>query len=676
MNVNAIYSDGTHLFRIPPEPEANETVEIRLRVEKGEQVSPVVVSDDKRIDMSLANSDDQFDFYSAKVSLGEELFKYHFELCFAGSVTIYDRVGIADYVRPEYEFQIMPGFSTPEWAKGAVMYQILVDRFFNGDSSNDVLTGEYYYIQQQVDRVTDWDKVPAEFGVCEFYGGDLEGVRQKLGYLRSLGVQVIYFNPLFVSPSNHKYDAEDYDYIDPHYGKIVSDGGELLKEGDKDNSHATRFKKRVTDKANLDASNEFFAQVVQEAHNLGMKVILDGVFNHCGSFNKWLDRENIYDESFGYPDGAYKSKESPYNSYFKFADNNGWPSNGSYEGWWGYDTLPKLNYEDSPELYEYILGVAKKWVSEPYNADGWRLDVAADLGHSEEFNHRFWRDFRNAVKQANPEAIVLAEHYGDSSAWLDGTQWDTIMNYDAFMEPLTWFLTGMEKHSDEFDKNRLEDGEAFKNSMLHYMTYMKTPSLYCSMNQLSNHDHSRFLTRTNHVAGRIADKGAKAASEGIDKRVMKQAVMVQMAWPGAPTLYYGDEVGQVGFTDPDNRRTYPWGHEDIELLDYHRDMIGIHNHSEALRKGSFKFLDCGKGYISFARFCDLEQMVVVVNASDEEKEMNLSIWEAGIPKEGVIKQLMTTTQVGYSILPVYHEIHDGKINITLQPHTAVLFVHE
>ena len=137
------------------------------------------------------------------------------------------------------------------------------------------------------------------------------------------------------------------------------------------------------------------------------------------------------------------SKESPYRSFFGFRDENGWPDNTSYEGWWDYDTLPKLNYEGSEELYDYILGIAAKWVSAPYHVDGWRLDVAADLGHSSEFNHKFWRDFRKAVKTANPEALILAEHYGDPKDWLEkGDQWDTVMNYDAFMEPLTWFLTG------------------------------------------------------------------------------------------------------------------------------------------------------------------------------------------------------------------------------------------
>jgi len=195
----------------------------------------------------------------------------------------------------------------------------------------------------------------------------------------------------------------------------------------------------------------FFAKVVQEIHSRGMKVIIDGVFNHCGSFNKWLDKEHIYrDSADEYAPGAYERYESPYHNFFKFYSNQ-WPDmnflhnlckkiiaslkvrlscnsanisrrmgiisdNNSYDGWWGHDTLPKLNYEGSKELEEYILSIGRKWVSAPYNVDGWRLDVAADLGYSPEYNHYFWKRFREEVKKANPDAIILAEHYGTLAA--------------------------------------------------------------------------------------------------------------------------------------------------------------------------------------------------------------------------------------------------------------------
>ena len=161
------------------------------------------------------------------------------------------------------------------------------------------------------------------------------------------------------------------------------------------------------------------------------------------------------------------------------------PYNPTYDGWWTHDTLPKLNYEGSGELYDYVLKVAQKWVSAPYNVDGWRLDVAADLGHSNEFNHQFWKDFRKAVKEANPEALILAEHYGSPEGWLQGDEWDSVMNYDAFMEPVTWFLTGMEKHSDEYREDLYGNSDAFIGAMKTHMRSLHMSSLHTAMNECS-----------------------------------------------------------------------------------------------------------------------------------------------------------------------------------------------
>ena len=223
---------------------------------------------------------------------------------------------------------------------------------------------------------------------------------------------------------------------------IVEEQGETLKPSERSNRKAFRYKSRVANKKNLEAGNAYFAKFVAQVHEMGMKIILDGVFNHCGSFNKWLDREGIYKDSAEFPVGAYKSYSNPYHSYFRFTKIQR-PTGLTMllmKGWWGVDTLPKLNYEGSKDLFNYIMHIAAKWVSPPYNVDGWRLDVAADLGHSQEFNHFFWKEFRKSVMKANPNAIILAEHYGDPSSWLKGDEWDSVMNYDeSFMEPVTWF---------------------------------------------------------------------------------------------------------------------------------------------------------------------------------------------------------------------------------------------
>lgn len=673
LKIGSLFSDGTKFYRIPAEPKPGEAVKIRFRTAIDNVDKVYLIHRGNKDEMKLEKSDKMFDYYIGVIPPEEnEIIEYYFEIHSGRAVCFYNKIGVQKEMNPDYNFKINPGFSTPSWAKGAVFYQIFVDRFCNGDPSNDVLDNEYNYIGEGTRRITDWGKYPDSMDVRSFYGGDLQGVINKLDYLSDLGVDVIYLNPIFVSPSNHKYDIQDYDYVDPHFGRIVNDKGDVLPYGNMPNKEASRYINRVTNKENLEASNKLFIELVEEVHKRGMKIILDGVFNHCGSFNKWLDKELIYENQPGYNKGAYPAGDSPYTSFFNFHNEYGWPYNASYDGWWGHDTLPKLNYEGSQSLYAYILNVAKKWVSPPYNADGWRLDVAADLGHSEEFNHSFWRDFRDTVKEANPEAIILAEHYGDPESWLRGDQWDTVMNYDAFMEPITWFLTGVEKHSDEFRGDLLGNPDAFIGSLRHHMTRFHQQSLEVSMNELSNHDHSRFLTRTNRRVGRTHTLGPDAANEGINKGVFREAVVFQMTWPGAPTLYYGDEAGLCGWTDPDNRRTYPWGHEDMDLISFHKDIIKIHKSSEAIKRGSVMFLHGSHKVVAYGRFTDKEKFVVIINNNFEEVELNLMVTRLGICDGDTLTQLMITTEDGYIMDPISYKVWDNALYVKAPKISAIV----
>ncbi len=674
MNKDALFSDGTSSYVIPAEPEKDEKVRLRFRTAKNDIDEVFVLAEDDVYKMKKSGSKGTFDYYEMEHQLSDLPFSYCFKIKQGEEVCYYNRCGVSDEIKEFYPFTIVPGFSTPDWAKGAVIYQIFVDRFFNGDQTNDVQNREYIYIGEPSEKVEEWKTPPAATDIRRFYGGDLQGVLDKLDYLEELGIEVIYFNPLFVSPSNHKYDIQDYDYIDPHYGKIVADGGALLPVWEKENISAYRYQKRTGDKANLEASNKLFAELVEEMHSRGMKVILDGVFNHCGSFNKWLDKERIYEQQEGYEKGAFVSKESPYLSFFHFFNESGssWPYNYHYDGWWGHDTLPKLNYEESPLLVQYIMDIGKKWVSPPYNADGWRLDVAADLGYSNEYNHMFWKRFRKEVKKVRPDALILAEHYGDPTDWLLGDEWDSVMNYDAFMEPVTWFLTGMEKHSDELRMDLYGNADNFVNSMQHHMAAMLTPSLQVAMNELSNHDHSRFLTRTNQTVGRVSQLGTDAAEEGINKAVMRIAVVIQMTWVGAPTVYYGDEAGLCGFTDPDNRRTYPWGSEDTELLQFHKELIRIHKTEKALRTGSLKMLYWENHILSFCRFQNECQVVIVLNNSNNLREVTVPVWMAETPLEGRMERLIYSYEGGYTMESDEYLIVDGEIVLNIGANSAVV----
>ena len=674
MNKNALFCDGTSDYVIPAEPGIHEKVRLRFRTARDDAQEVCLISGGETLQMQKMSSGEVFDYYETEVQLTDTMFVYYFRIKSESEELCYHRCGVSEHPVEYYNFRIMPGFSTPAWAKGAVMYQIFVDRFCNGDPSNDVEDGEYVYIGEPVCKVKDWNEFPAAMDIRRFHGGDLQGVLDKLDYLEELGVEVIYFNPLFVSPSNHKYDIQDYDYIDPHYGVIIEDGGEVLPEGEKDNTRATKYQKRTGDIRNLEASNRLFAKLVEEMHTRGMRVILDGVFNHCGSFNKWMDRERIYEPQPEYEKGAYVSAQSPYRDFFHFFDEReeAWPYNKNYDGWWGHDTLPKLNYEDSPMLEEYILNIGKKWVAPPYNADGWRLDVAADLGYSNEYNHIFWENFRKAVKSANPQALILAEHYGDPGEWLQGDEWDSVMNYDAFMEPLTWFLTGMEKHSDERRTDLWGNADNFVNTMNHFMASMLTPSLQVAMNELSNHDHSRFLTRTNHIVGRVAQLGSKAAEEGINLAVMREAVAVQMTWVGAPTVYYGDEAGVCGFTDPDSRRTYPWGQENRELVEFHKEMIRIHKREKPLRTGSLKMLSWSSNVLAYARFQEGEQIIVVLNNSKELKEVTIPVWQAEVPMKGKMERLMYSWEKSYTTERDIYLVEDGETVVNMGKHSVLI----
>ena len=684
MKEQALFCDGTGSYVIPQEPRENEVVRLRFRTAKNEVKRVRLMTAVGGYDMQKEAGKDgaEFDYYEIRWRLNEKPFRYCFEIQDEEEVRYYSRCGVSKEIVELYEFVIVPGFSTPDWAKGAVMYQIFTDRFYNGDPSNDVETNEYYYIGGYSRKVTDWNKYPDNMGVREFYGGDLQGVIEKLDYLQELGVEVLYFNPLFVSPSNHKYDIQDYDYIDPHFGVILEDGGEVLQEGETENRKATKYKKRVADLKNLEASNQLFIKLVEELHRRGMKIILDGVFNHCGSFNKWMDRERIYEDQPGFKPGAFVSADSPYRSYFYFSKNGeeDWPYNTGYDGWGGHDTLPKLNYEDSVKLENYILYIGRKWVSPPYNADGWRLDVAADLGQSNEYNHEFWKKFRTAVKAANPNALILAEHYGDPSEWLQGDEWDSVMNYDAFMEPITWFLTGMEKHSDESREELRGNTDNFVGSIMHHMANMLTPSLQVAMNELSNHDHSRFLTRTNHMVGRVEQLGPQAANEYVNLGIMREAVVMQMTWVGAPTVYYGDEAGVCGFTDPDNRRTYPWGHEDQELIAFHKEMIRIHKEHKALKTGSLNILNGslrvanGDEYniLAYGRFQEDDRVVVIVNNRSELAEVTLPVWMVEVPRKCRMKKLLYSYQDGYSVDEEEYLVEDGEVVVNMGAYSALV----
>ena len=679
INRDALYSIGKGFYREPEESHAFSELTVRFRTLR-EDVDRVLLylPDEQQIHaMELGSSDHYFDYYEIAIKLKDKPLHYYFRIEKGEEVIHYNRLGVTEDLDIQYAFSVFPEFFIPNWIKGATMYQIFVDRFRNSDGKNNVEDREYIYLGRPVVSVADWDAPVESFDVHRFYGGDLEGVWEKLDYLEHLGVEVLYFNPLFVSPSNHKYDTQDYDHIDPHLGRIVHDGGKVLPQGVMDNKEASKYSIRSTDKENLEASDTLFLLFVEACHKRGMRVIIDGVFNHCGSFHRYMNASYFYKTGEGspYPKGAYESFDSPYRDYFHFSkgEKADWPENDTYEKWWGNDTLPKLNYENAIKLEEEILAIAKKWISPPFSCDGWRLDVAADLGHSEAYNHKFWKKFRKAVKEANEDAVILAEHYGNPSAWLKGQEWDSIMNYDAFMEPVSWFLTGMEKHSDRAEPEKFGDGELFFNTMRYNMAKLPENALDAAMNQLSNHDHSRFLTRTNRRAGRMKD-GFDDAGIGIDFGLFRLASMLLFTWPGAPTLFYGDEVGVYGWTEPDCRRTYPWGKEDLELLEYHRYLISNRKNSKALREGNLMLLKSGKNWVTFLRCSERQIALIIIYCGDEDCTLDIPLWRASITDKMEIRRVLKTDGSGYNAGQTKRFTENGILSSRLRAKTGKIYL--
>ena len=644
INRDALFCDETEDYRCPSEADAGEVVTFYFRTEKNGADAVVLLECDpetgallqewqmKRLSWeccagSVGNgadtnrgidgsgmadkSDSRFDYYSCALTLGTKTFSYVFQVTWGENVCLYNRIGLTEDAAA-HPFRLIPGFHVPEWSKGALMYQIYVDRFCNGDPTNDTETNEYIYLKKPVTRVTDWKEPIGTLDVGRFYGGDLQGVLDKLDYLKSLKIEAIYLNPVFVSPSNHKYDCQDYDHIDPHYGVILEDADGLVCPEDTDNDRAHKYMTRTADEQNLEASDAFFARLIEEAHKRGIRVLVDGVFNHCGSFNKWLDAELLYQHAGGYPQGAYVSEDSPYRYFFQFHNENAWPFNDSYDGWWGHATLPKLNYEESPELYQYILGIAKKWVSAPFGADGWRLDVV------DEYPDELVRMIRQAARAEKPDALIIGEvwedasckeAYGEHRQYLMGHELDSVMNYPLRQAILDFLLRG--------------DGAAFRLRLWELLEHYPRPCWDVMMNLLSSHDVPRAITALGGTPMQHRDRDWQRAHNTLTvaqyyrgRQLFMLGTLMTMTLPGMPCLYYGDEAGLVGYADPFNRGTYPWGREDTGLRECIRQMAALRNGNSALSAGELEPLVCAAGMAAWRRRDETGEFIICVNPGE------------------------------------------------------------
>ena len=559
-----------------------------------------------------------------------------------------------------------PGFKAPSWAKDAVIYQIFPDRFRNGRTSNDPQTGDVRY-DDPVVRLA-WGMLPE--GYCRNYagatasncparfggggieqprgrdyaGGDLKGVDQQLDYLKSLGVNTVYFNPIFDAGSNHAYDTQDYKKIDPYFG-----------------------------------TQKDWQNLVEHAKERGIRILLDGVFNHLSSDSPFFDRYHHYATV-----GACESLASPFRSWFLFQDvpagtgtcaGVGGPNSATYTGWFGFDSIPVINKAASnTSVWSYFLtgsdAIATRWLQA--GASGWRMDVAGDAS----FPAGYWETFREVVKATRPSALTISETWQKDSTllrMLRGDRFDTTMNY-RLRDAVVGFLAPGAFDSKGFgDSGRILAPSEFLGRLSSIREDYPDAAYYSLMNLLDSHDTARLLWTLTPGTETAADKEANAANVAAGKARVRLASLVQFTVPGAPTVYYGDEVGMTGADDPDNRRTYPWadqgGSPDTSLLAHYTKLAKLRRDLPVLRDGDFRALlaDDANSVAAYGRRTDSQAAIIVVNRGGSAQTVSIPL--TGYLRDGVA---FTTRLALGGVGSTAATSTDGAIQVTVPANGALL----
>lgn len=549
--------------------------------------------------MSPFAFDNSFDYWRAEINIAGKEFKYRFAVIDGKKTLWYGPDGVVEKMSGflEYDITTQEIYQTPDWVKDAVFYQIFPDRFFNGNPDNDPelietyknkterysnITPKWYQgIENTQHHWIDPDKfsdsnnsIKPKMGWHVFYGGDLQGIEQKLSYLKELGINAIYLNPIFEATSNHRYNTMGYEFIDDN----------LAVKGD--------FK----------ASEEYFKHFIQACHQQGIRVILDAVFNHTGY------------EHYAFQDVVKNGKDSRYWDWYFIKSypiitlyeqrTEGLKPN--YEAWWGFGSLPKLNVAN-PEVKEYLFKVTRKWMDpngdgDPSDGvDGWRLDVANEV---EDVDPDFWREWRNLVKEINPEAYIVGEIWDNAYRYLKGDKFDGVMNY-RFRDALLSFIAKGKRTAVEF---------AAKLAKINF-DYPRQ-ALYSLQNLIGSHDTARFLTEA-----------------GGNKERLKLAALMQFTYPGAPMIYYGDEIGMQGEKDPDCRRTMIWQERpngkkpDRDLFNYYSTLAAIRKKEIALRRGSLEYIlpEEQEKVFGMRRLYEGQELIILLNAGEREVHFELPL---------------------------------------------------
>ena len=493
-----------------------------------------------------------------KLDSGQPRRRYSFKLLWENRQRWFTPQGFSPYPPARLEqFALDLPDTGPQWVADQVFYQIFPDRFARSESRTPEQDNVYYHHAAGREIVMrSWDDpLTAEAGGSTFYGGDLDGISEKLPYLKKLGVTALYLNPVFVAPSVHKYDTEDYRHVDPQFG-----GDQALLRL----RHNTRRE--------------------------GMKLILDGVFNHSGDSHTWFDRHNRG------TDGACHNPSSHWRDWYSFSDE------GHALDWLGYASLPKLDFRSETLVNEVYRGedsIVRHWLKAPWSMDGWRLDVVHMLGEAggARNNLQHISGITKAAKETQPEAYILGEHFGDARQWLQADAEDAAMNYRGFTFPLWGFLANTDI---SYDPQHI-DAQTCMAWMDNYRASLSHQQQLRMFNQLDSHDTARFKSLL-----------------GKDVARLPLAVVWLFTWPGVPCIYYGDEVGLDGNNDPFCRKPFPWEKEkqDAGLLALYQRLAKLRHRTQALRHGGCQVIYAEDNVVVFVRVLKQQRVLVAINRGE------------------------------------------------------------
>lgn len=495
------------------------------------------------------------------------------------------------------QFAVDAPDSGPQWVADQVFYQIFPDRFARSQTRDAPQDNVYYHHAAGHEIILrDWDDpVTAQAGGSTFYGGDLDGISEKLPYLKKLGVTALYLNPVFTAPSVHKYDTEDYRHVDPQFG-----------------------------------GDQALVRLRLKTQQLGMRLILDGVFNHSGDSHAWFDR---HQRGSG---GACHNPESPWRDWYSFSPD------GVALDWLGYPSLPKLDYQSASlvnEIYRGEDSIVRHWLKAPWNMDGWRLDVVHMLGEGGGARNNLCHvsGITQAAKETRPEAYIVGEHFGDARQWLQADAEDAAMNYRGFTFPLWGFLANTDI---SYDPQQI-DAQTCMAWMDNYRAGLSHQQQLRMFNQLDSHDTARFKSLL-----------------GKDVARLPLAVVWLFSWPGVPCIYYGDEVGLEGNNDPFCRRTFPWQEEkqDAALLALYQRMAKLRHHSQALRYGGCQVLYAEDNVVVFARVYNHQRVLVAINRGEAcevvlpaSPLLNVTAWCCAEGKGQIADDILTLSAVSATV---------------------------